>query len=171
LIILAFSISIDQIKKRALDSKLKSLAIAIDQASVKSKSGISNVESNKLIEECIEPSTRVTSTKKININKGHIQPISKIALAKDVLKFDSLVNTLPEIEHPETSSIAEIEAEQVPIKRVVHAIFSAESTPSFTSTSKQGKKIRLRLFRQEEETALGILNHEPLNLSARINKK
>jgi hypothetical protein len=127
--------------------------------------------SNKLIEECVEPDTRITSVKTINTKKAHIQPTRETALTKDNSVPDSLVNTLVEIGQPETSLITKIETKQDPAKRVVHAIFSAESTPSFTSTYKQEKKIRVRLFRQEEETELGILNHELLNLSARINKK
>lgn len=160
--------SINELKtQRALSKRLTGLEEAIEKVSVVTKPDASPFYETEKIIECPEPVPnsfsqnrfdKVTSLAKDFKQKNHF---SNQGLLKD--------STI-DIEEPKLAASIATEEKEEQKPRVVHAIFSVESAPTIVSFPKQ-KKIRFRMFRQEDETIPSVLTPEPLNLSARINKK
>ena len=59
----------------------------------------------------------------------------------------------------------------VTIVEPVHAIFGVDIKPPATVVTKTGKKLRLRMFRSDEDSEPFTNDHGYVNLVARINKK
>lgn len=171
LIISVFSLS-EVFKQNQLDARLRLLEAGINRL-MNSNTSSDQLVSEKIEADCIDKAATIISPKKSDKKTALVITTKTDNYGLDHREVDESdkLDADVAIETPLISSISMNEATTKQNKKKVHAVFSAATNPTPISASKINKKINLRLFKQEEETGSDLILREPINLTARINKK
>ncbi len=157
--------SFEWIREKQLTQRLESLKLAIDQQLSEPVTQGDNNVSTEVI--CASPVAAKSSTGEVRKSVQKIEHHDLLTIQLPDVKGErvtlstaSVVSTLP----PD-KNVA------VAIVEPVHAIFGVDIKPPATVVTKKGNKLRIRMFRSDEDSEPFINDREYVNLVARINKK
>ena len=160
----ALVFSFEWIRGKQLTQRLESLQLAIDQQLSKPSTSAHNSTATEEI--CASPVAAQISTKEVrqSVQKIERSNFEAIQLPDEKMESITMLETT-------ATPVLPLEENATPIIEPVHAIFGVEIKPTAMAASKKGKKLRIRMFRPDEESEPFINEREYVNLVARINKK
>ena len=161
----ALVFSFEWIRGKQLTQRLASLQLAIDQQLSKPATSADNSTATEEI--CASPVAAQISAKEV---RQSVQKIERNDLQIMQLPPDEKVESITMVETT-TTPVLPLEENATAIVEPVHAIFGVDVKPTAVVASKKGKKLRIRMFRPDEESEPFINEREYVNLVARINKK